>query len=206
MPNYKPMPELKRLRELLLVTPIPLRQIGKSSGLIWRVNRGGTAKAGSRAGSRVQNSKQKERFDWVLCIDGINYFAARVIYYMIYEVDPKNYQVDHKDRNADNNNASNLRLDIDGELQKANRSIYKNNTSGIIGVTWDKKTQKWNARLRGKNKPGFLGLYSCKIAAAFAIRSAYVEYELDTRGKTLPVISDISCDCSFCASTNKYEI
>lgn len=48
----------------------------------------------------------------------------------------------------------------------------KNNTSGIIGVFWDKDSQKWRATISFKNKTHYLGRYENKEDAIKARKQA----------------------------------
>ena len=61
----------------------------------------------------------------------------------------KNY--DHANRNSLDNRKSNLRK---ANLQENNRnhSLRKDNTSGISGVNWDKRRNKWCARINNNDK------------------------------------------------------
>jgi len=55
-------------------------------------------------------------------------------------------QVDHIDNNRINNNVNNLRFCSNTENCR-NKGINKTNTSGIKGVTWDKRVNKWKAEI-----------------------------------------------------------
>ena len=55
---------------------------------------------------------------------------------------PDGYKVDHIDQNPQNNKLNNLRLADKGE-NAMNNPIHSNNTSGVIGVSWDKRKQSW---------------------------------------------------------------
>ncbi len=55
--------------------------------------------------------------------------------------------VDHIDNCKTNNNITNLRWATSKENNQ-NRSMGKNNTSGIVGVSWDKKSNKWQAQIK----------------------------------------------------------
>lgn len=115
-------------------------------------------------------------------IDGVSYYAARVIYYMVYKEDPGDIQVDHEDRNPYNNNPENLRLDLDKDIQQANQSLRRNNQSGISGVTFHKRIKKWQAYLTVKGEHMHLGYFLCKIEAAKVISENYIFYELAKKG------------------------
>ena len=54
--------------------------------------------------------------------------------------------VDHIDNNKLNNHVSNLRW-ANGKDNNRNRSLAKNNNSGVKGVNWDKRINKWRARI-----------------------------------------------------------
>jgi hypothetical protein len=112
--------------------------------------------------------------------------------------DPGNAQVDHEDQNWWNNNPQNLRLDVDGRIKQVNIPMYRNNTSGITGVGWDKMREKWEARVKVKDKLIHLGRYTCKIEAARVVRDKWIELGWDKLGRELPDLDNISCDCGTC--------
>ena len=85
----------------------------------------------------------------------------------------KNY--DHIDRNTLNNRKYNLRL-YEKSQNNMNRSLNKNNTSGIIGVCWDKNNKKWIARIGINYKNKLLGSYCNKEEAIKARLKAEKEY------------------------------
>ena len=66
--------------------------------------------------------------------------------------------VDHIDNNRRNNDVLNLRW-VSRKENGQNRSMNKNNTSKIKGVTWHKKSQKWNARINIDGVRIHLGLF-----------------------------------------------
>ena len=69
--------------------------------------------------------------------------------------------VDHVDRDRFNNQRSNLRQCTIADNCR-NRSVQKNNTSGYVGVTWDKSCGMWSAQIECDGKHHNLGLFSDK--------------------------------------------
>lgn len=82
---------------------------------------------------------------------------------------------DHEDRNPLNNRRYNLR-EASNSQNTANRGVMKNNTSGITGVSWDKKLQKWRARLQLDSKRLIIGNYVNKNDAIIARLKAEQQY------------------------------
>ena len=202
MTKFRPLPPLERLNELLEVVEIPPDKYGVWSGLVWRVNRGGKARAGSVAGTLKPDSKNPDRLDWQAEVDGVAYMASRVIYYMTHGEDPGDVQVDHKDQNPLNNNAWNLRLDVDGGIQGVNKGIYRNNKSGVVGVSRHKGARKWRAYVEIESKKKHLGLFTCKLEAAHEVNEKWKELGWPELGRKLNDLSQISCDCSKCSARN----
>ena len=65
--------------------------------------------------------------------------------------------VDHRDNDRTNNNAKNLQLISQRE------NVSKDKTGGsskYIGVTWEKKYEKWRARIRINGKNTHLGYFA----------------------------------------------
>lgn len=68
-------------------------------------------------------------------------------------------EVDHINRNKLDNRKSNLRI-VSRQENMYNKSEYKNNTSGVKGVKWNKNRQKWQVQINHNKKRIHLGLYS----------------------------------------------
>jgi len=77
-------------------------------------------------------------------------------------------EVDHIDRNKLNNIDGNLRLVCSSE-NHVNKGMMKNNTSGVVGVTWDKSRNKWKVSLNIYSKCYNLGRYD-NIEEAILVR------------------------------------
>ena len=82
---------------------------------------------------------------------------------------------DHADRNAFNNRKYNLRQ-ANASENSANRSVLLRNTSGFIGVSWDKSRNKWAAHIGAKNKKMHLGRFTNKEGAIRARLQAEKQY------------------------------
>lgn len=75
-------------------------------------------------------------------------------------------QVDHKDGNPLNNQKSNLRVCTQSE-NMMNKSLQKNNTSGVKGVS-KTKNGKWTARVTKNHRCYYLGTFDTKMEAVMA--------------------------------------
>lgn len=82
---------------------------------------------------------------------------------------------DHIDRNPLNNKKENLRL-ATAEQNARNISLYKNNTSGFMGVGWSKTHSMWRAYIKAEQKHLHLGYFANKDDAIRARLNAEVKY------------------------------
>ena len=109
---------------------------------------------------------------------GINYkiyYAHRLAWLYVYGVWPKT-QIDHINHVRKDNRIINLQEATNQENGK-NISIGSRNTSRIIGVSWDKQTDRWQAQIRAKGKNIRLGRYPDKFEAICARKSAENKYD-----------------------------
>lgn len=90
-----------------------------------------------RAGKRI-TTYQDESGYYRVGIGRSTYVLSRIIYQMIYGDLTPEYEVDHIDRNIENNTPSNLRKVPQG-INKRNRKSQKNNSTDFTGVCLNKK-------------------------------------------------------------------
>lgn len=76
------------------------------------------------------------------------------------------------------NRKSNLRPATEVE-QAQNKGMYKNNTSGVKGISWDTFRQKWRAYIGVDNKTIYLGLFTDKNEAIKTRLQAELKYFSD---------------------------
>lgn len=67
--------------------------------------------------------------------------------------------VDHISREKNDNRKNNLRICTHRE-NDINKGITKRNTSGVIGVNWNKEKNKWRASITEHKKTIFLGYFT----------------------------------------------
>jgi NUMOD4 motif/HNH endonuclease/AP2 domain len=75
-------------------------------------------------------------------------------------------EINHIDRNPQNNRIENLRFATSSQ-NKTNTNMYSNNKSGIKGVSWHKNAKKFRAQIKINNKSYNLGLYDSEFEAGF---------------------------------------
>lgn len=99
--------------------------------------------------------------------------AHHVAWFMTYGVWP--HRVDHLNGKRDDNRIANLRLATQ-EQNMANQTITKRTKSGLRGITQERKTKKWMARVRVGAVTHYLGLFSTKeeAHAAWSVKAQEV--------------------------------
>jgi hypothetical protein len=132
-----------RLKELLDYDP--------AVGIFtWRHSRGGWG-AGRQAGSVMFDGYRR------IGIDGEQYRAHSLAWLYVYGEMPG--ELDHADRNRDNNAIDNLRRVSQRGQNIANIGRRSTNTSGYKGVSRVKSSGKWLATIKVNGKSRNLGTY-----------------------------------------------
>ena len=151
-----------RLKEALHYDPFTGIFIWKSSGT--------GKKIGISAGTKKEGYIQ-------IKIKGKSYYAHQLAWlYMTgyLPIYPKN-EIDHDDRNGQNNIWNNLQLLTKSDNQR-NCKKPKNNTSNIVGVNWNNKFQYWCARINVNTKRIYLLNTIDFFEACCARKSAEIKY------------------------------
>lgn len=150
------MPNQDRLRELF-------EYDGKRGVLLWRTKKG-TAMAGDVAGCT------KLKGYVYISIDGKDFAAHRLIWIWANGDIPSGVQIDHINRNPEDNRLENLRKATHNQNAQ-NKNRLPNNTSGQTGVVWHKNQKKWLAVIKFMGKRIYLGSFE-KFDDAVAARLA----------------------------------
>ena len=107
-------------------------------------------------GDRVGTIHKTKGYRYI-CVLGKTYREQRLAFLYMTGDWPKG-QVDHINRNKEDNSWSNLR-DVTPLENCWNRPLYSNNKSGYTGVVWNKKESKWQVLCRSKGVQKYLGLF-----------------------------------------------
>ena len=108
---------------------------------------------------------------------GVNYTrysAHRLAWFLTFGVFPK-LEIDHINGDKTDNRITNLR-ECTRQDNSRNVAISKNNTSGCMGVFWDKQPRKWSARIYIDAQSVPLGQYVGYWDAVCARKAAESKY------------------------------
>jgi len=106
-------------------------------------------------------------------VNNILYKAHRLAWLYMYGVFPKN-KIDHIDGDTGNNIISNLR-DVSDSQNSKNRRIQINNKTGLHGVIWRSKYNKWESYIGVNRKYLSLGTYDNLLDASCARKSSEIK-------------------------------
>lgn len=150
-----------RLQELLHYDP----ETGVFTRLVATSNR---VKVGDVAGFTDANGYT------IIRVESRPYKAHRLAWLYMNGTWPT-HDIDHIDTTRSNNTAVNLREATRSE-NNGNRSLNSNNKTGIKGVTFIPRYNKYAARIRVKGRGKHLGYFTTKEEAAAAYATAAKEY------------------------------
>jgi hypothetical protein len=107
-------------------------------------------------------------------IFGKTFFAHRVIWALIHGEWPKD-EIDHVRGMSAGNKPPNLREATHLENCK-NQKLRATNVSGVIGVSWFKRTNRWHSQIMVNRKQIHLGYFVEKKKAIAARKAGEVKY------------------------------
>lgn len=139
-----------------------------SGFFIWKVSRG-SGRAGNVAGYLHTQGYIR------IVIDSRLHFAHRLAFLYMTGVFPENH-TDHINGITHDNRWENLRP-VTASENGRNQAKPKNNTSGITGVCWNKKSGVWQSGIRVDGKASHLGLFDHIFEAAAARKSAEIKHD-----------------------------
>lgn len=124
----------------------------KDGDLYWKSDRGCNIKANDLVGGISKSGYKRTK------INGVQYFCHRLIYIYFNGEISDGLFIDHIDNDPLNNNIENLRLCTPSENSQ-NRGLSSRNRSGIKGVHFESKYNKWRAGCRVEGKYYNLGRF-----------------------------------------------
>ena len=136
----------------------------KSGIFIWAAT-GRGVKKNHRAGG-IKDAKGYRQIKY----RGVKYLEHRLAWFFYYKEWPAG-QIDHIDQNPANNRIENLRA-VSNQENHRNMKVPKDNTSGAIGVSWNKKAAKWKSFIGVSGVTLYLGLYLDWFDAVCSRKSA----------------------------------
>jgi hypothetical protein len=123
-----------------------------------------TAKVGERAGYVPENGRR------VIGYRGRHYRAAHLAWWWVYGKWPQR-EIDHRDRDTQNDRIDNLRLATKTQNQ-GNVARQSNHKSGFRGVCVHRMTGRWRAQISVDYRQEYLGLFDSAEDAAHAYDAA----------------------------------
>lgn len=133
--------------------------------IVWAFHRGSRSEKGRTAGYKRPNNGYI-----TISINKKTYLAHRLAWLYMYGEWP-NGQVDHINHIRTDNRIKNLRV-VDSTGNNKNSSLPSTNTSGHVGVYFDKKIGKWMAKIHKNNKQIWLGYFLSIDDAIIARKTA----------------------------------
>lgn len=130
----------------------------------WIVPRGKKIKPGTMPGHLKRDGYR------YIKIDGKPFLEHRLVWLYFHGEFPVG-QIDHVNHCRDDNRLKNLRVVSEKENHK-NRQKNINNTSGVMGIYWDKQSEKWYAQIKVDCQSKRLGRFKDFFEAVCARKSS----------------------------------
>jgi hypothetical protein len=104
-----------------------------------------------------------------ITVFGKSYYAHRLAWFYVHGVWPD--QIDHINGTKSDNRIKNLRSVSLQQNAQNKIKAQKNNSSKVLGVSWNKKAKKWAAYICVYKQRKYLGLFNCVGDAEKAYKS-----------------------------------
>lgn len=140
------------MRNREISSEILLKTFRYENGKIFRLKSAGRVSAGSEAGSELPNGYLRTK------VCGVDMYVHRIVWIMHNGEIPFGMHIDHINHNRKDNRVQNLRLVTNGENHK-NTKLCSRNSSGVCGVSFSKRHNKWWARINVDRKFINLGMF-----------------------------------------------
>lgn len=141
----------------------------RDGSLYWKIKTNRNMKIGRMAGSMAGNGYMQ-----VHCFGKVR-LMHRIIWEMHNGDIPEGMEIDHINHIRDDNRIENLRL-VSRTQNAKNLSMRSDNTSNVVGVSWDNKSKKWYAKIAVNGKQIALGRFSNLSMAAECRKAAEEKY------------------------------
>lgn len=174
-----------RTKGVLLDTDAEIRRrIGyepDTGKFFWKVTIGGRgSKAGSEMVGRINGRGYQD-----IGVNGKRYLLHRVAWFLTHDEWP--LHIDHIDHNRLNNKLCNLRS-VSNADNMCNKGMSPRNKSGVTGVDWYKRDQKWRVQIAKDGKHVWIGCFESLLDAIAARKSAESLYGFhENHGKKISV-------------------
>lgn len=134
----------------------------------WLISPRNSIPTGSKAGNHGANGYVR------ISVDGRLYLAHRLAWLHVHGEWPP-HEIDHVNGDKSDNRIANLRRATRSQ-NCANKRSRRDNVSGVKGVQWFERNQKWGARICIDGQTQFLGLFDRLEDAAAAYKNAAHKY------------------------------
>jgi hypothetical protein len=156
-----------RLREILTYIPDTGVWLWKDPPPRSKVNKG------DLAGCISRNTKHPDNCYRRIKIDGRMYKAAILAWFWTYGVWPSK-DLDHANGDSLDDRINNLREATDSQ-NRANSRVPMHNTSGFMGINWNKRNKRWHVRVMKEGYRHWVGAFKSLDEAKEAHRNKSIE-------------------------------
>ena len=129
--------------------------------MYWKLSASRYMKKGKMLSSRSEENYRIVKFL------GTSYKQHRLAWLLYYKVDPGSMLIDHIDGDKSNNKITNLRL-VTHSQNRINTKMRKNNKTGVKGVHFCKRSNRYVASVTFKGKTIYRKYFDCLKSASEA--------------------------------------